>query len=152
MENLFEINLGTGLSSIGFGATKEEVEARLGKPEQIENVDEIIDQPTTVWHYKKNNISLFFDEKKTKKFVSVDIENKKSLLWGEKIFELSEDEIVIMFRGRGMYLFESEIQEWGEKRLSFDEGNIDFYFVEGEMTSINFGYITEGAQTLILPN
>jgi len=68
------------------------------------------------------------------------------------IFNFTEKQVIGLFKDKGIYLFEQEYHEWGEKRLSFDEANIDFYFEKNRLVSINYGLISEGTQTLILPN
>ena len=49
-------------------------------------------------------------------------------------------------------LTDSEKQEWGEKRLSFDEAGLDCYYENGRLTSINFGVIDELNNFEFLPN
>ncbi len=57
-----------------------------------------------------------------------------------------------MFKSNGILLYETELQEWGEKRLSFDNENIDFYFEKNTLTSVNYGRITPNSSILILSN
>ncbi len=73
------------------------------------------------------------------------------ILWGHKIFELNEKQIIDLFKSKGISDFETELHEWGEKRLSFDEANIDFYFEKSKLCSINYGK-SEMDLPLILPN
>ena len=53
---------------------------------------------------------------------------------------------------KGVTNFETEVHEWGEKRLSFDELNIDFYFEKNSLSSINYGKPENESTFLILPN
>ena len=110
--------------------------------------------PSTVWHYWSHGFSLFFDHAHQKSFTCAEIDNHSALLWECKIFELKENEIIALFREKGFYNNDEEKHEWGEKRLSFDDAMIDFYFENGKMTSINFGIQVEHNQdkVLILPN
>jgi len=57
-----------------------------------------------------------------------------------------------LFKKKGVTNFETEVQEWGEKRLSFDELNIDFYFEKNILSSINYGKPENESTFLILPN
>ena len=34
---------------------------------------------------------------------------------------------------------DADEEDWGERRISFPEGNVDFYFDEGELVSIILG-------------
>ena len=49
-------------------------------------------------------------------------------------------------------LTDTEKQDWGEKRLSFDEAGLDCYFENGRLSSINFGVIDEPNNFEFLPN
>lgn len=93
----------------------------------------------------------FFDEKNEQIFCCVEIDNPDVVLWGQKIFDFSEKQIVDLFKTKGITSFETEMHEWGEKRLSFDESNIDFYFEKNKLSSINYGK-SEMDLPLILPN
>jgi hypothetical protein len=73
-------------------------------------------------------------------------------LWGQKIFDLKEKQIIELFKANGITKHESEQHEWGEKRISFDEANIDFYFEKNKLVSINYGKSTLDQTILILPN
>lgn len=152
MDRALEIKIGLGLSSLVFGATMKDAEKAFGIAEDTESVDELNETPTTVWYYTENGFTLFFDDQIHELFNCVDIENPASELWGEKVFDMSEDEIIILFKKKGLLEYESELHEWGERRLSFDEVNIDFYFVEEKLKSINYGKLIHDTEVLILPN
>ena len=128
-----------------------DVEKVFGKAGESEFLDDIDDWQSTVWHYWDSGFSLFFDEKNKQMFCCVEIDNPDVTLWGQKIFEFSEKQIVDLFKSKGITSFETEIHEWGEKRLSFDESNIDFYFEKNKLSSINYGK-SEMDLPLILPN
>ena len=129
-----------------------EVEKVFGKAEESELLDDIEDCQSTVWHFWENGFSLFFDESNNQLFCSVEIDNSDVVLWGQKIFSLNEKGIVELFKSKGFSVFETETHEWGEKRLSFDEVNIDFYFDKNKLSSINYGKPENDSTFLILPN
>jgi len=130
-----------------------EVEKILGKPEEIELLDDMEDCESTVWHYWDLGFSLFFDENNNKVFGCVEIDNEDTLLWGKKIFSMTEKEIIALFKSKNYTNHETEMHEWGEKRLSFDDANIDFYFEKNKLTSINYGKpLNNTSPVLILPN
>ncbi len=151
MNVLLDIQIGIGFANLQFGCKQDEVEQYFGKPTSVEIMNEGEGYDVTVWHYDLG-FSIFFDDWEPKRFVCVDVDAKKAILWGKNVFEMKEHEIIGLFKKQGMYLYEVEEQAWGEKRLSFDEANVDFYFENGELLSVYYGIIKEGAQTLILPN
>lgn len=136
---LLEIRPVIGLSELLFGATMAEAEKLFGKAEQSELLDDIEEYQSTVWHYWENGFSLFFDEDDDKVFCCVEIDNNEVVLWGQKIFNLNEKQIITLFNNKGIKEYETELHEWGEKRLSFDAANIDFYFEKNKLSSINYG-------------
>jgi hypothetical protein len=146
-----EIKPLTGLSELLFGSTMSDAEKALGKAEETEFLDDIEEFRSTVWHYWENGFSLFFDENNSQLFCCVEIDNEDVRLWGKKIFDLNEKQIIELFKSKGIITFETEQHEWGEKRLSFDEANIDFYFEKNKLSSINYGK-SEMDLPLILPN
>jgi hypothetical protein len=141
MVESLQIKLGFGLFNISFGSIMADVEILLGQPEAVELLDEIEESQSTVWHYWELGFSLFFSENKNQTFYSVEIDNPEALLWGVKIFTLKEKQIIELFKNKGINTCETEIHEWGEKRLSFDDSNIDFYFEKNKLCSINYGLI-----------
>jgi hypothetical protein len=141
-----------GLSNLPFGSAMDEIEKVLGKPDETEVLDDIDDCQSVVWHYWEQGFSLFFDENNNQLFGCVEIDNEETLLWGKKIFKMSEKEIIELFKSKSYSLYETEVHEWGEKRLSFDSANIDFYFEKNKLTSINYGKSLIDPHLLILPN
>lgn len=151
MSLILEIKPILGLSDLQFGASMIEAEKIFGKAEESEFLDDIDGCQSTVWHYWEQGFSLFFDEKNKQLFCCVEIDNPDVILWGRKIFDFSEKQIVDLFKNKGITVFETELHEWGEKRLSFDESNIDFYFEKNKLSSINYGK-SEMDLPLIFPN
>jgi hypothetical protein len=129
-----------------------EIEKILGTPEETEVLDDMEDCQSTVWHFWNYGFSLFFDENNQQRFGCVEIDNENTTLWGKRIFELNEKEIIALFREKNYTEFETEVHEWGEKRLSFDAANIDFYFEKNKLSSINYGKQLSDPHILILPN
>lgn len=147
-----EIKPRIGLGDLHFGATMEEAERYLGKAEDVELLDEEEGYTTSVWHYWEKGYSLFFNAEHNNVFSCVEIDNSDSILWGEKVFNLNEDELKELFKKNGYTNIETEQQEWGEKRISFDDLLVDCYFENGRLTSINYGIYIDSNRVLILPN
>jgi hypothetical protein len=147
-----EIKPCVGLSTLLFGAKPNEAEECFGSPEDKELIDDIEEAKSTVWHYWEQGFSLFFDEGSNNEFCCVEIDNPQTILWGIKIFDLNEKKIIDLFQQNGYTLSDSELHDWGEKRISFDDANIDFYFQKNKLVSINFGKQAMATKILILPN
>jgi hypothetical protein len=68
------------------------------------------------------------------------------------IFKLKETQIIDLMKQNGFSFSDSEQQEWGEKRISFDDAGLDCYFENGKLVSINFGVIDDINNYVFLPN
>jgi hypothetical protein len=138
-----EIKLGIGLSALKFGESMAAAENIFGKPVEVQLIDDIEDFKTTLWHYWEDGFTLFFDEQNQHLLYSVEINNSASQLWQQPIFELKEKQIIELFKNNTILNHETEQQDWGEKRLSFDEVNVDFYFSSNKLVSINYSQLTK---------
>ena len=148
-----QINLLKGFCTLNFGVSAVDAELVFGKPEEIQVLDDpILETSCTVFHYWESGFSLFFDNKNAVKFGSVEVDNEDTLLFDTELFKLKEQQVIDLMKQHNFPLTDSEKQEWGEKRLSFDEAGLDCYFENGKLTSINFGVIDEPNNFEFLPN
>lgn len=153
MTNHIEIKPDIGINDLVFGASMQDAEQIFGKPEDIELLDDIEESKSIVYHYWKSGFSLFFDENNNQLFCCVEVDNKNAYLWEKQIFNFNEKQIIDLLNLKGYSEYESELHEWGEKRLSFEKANMDFYFEKNKLISINYGSSLEhNASILILPN
>ncbi len=130
-----------------------DAELVFGKPEEIQVLDDtILETSCSVYHYWNSGFSLFFDNKNAMKFGSVEVDNEDTLLFGQKIFSLTEQQLIDLMKEHNYTLTDTEKQDWGEKRLSFDDAGLDCYFENGRMSSVNFGVIDELKTFEFLPN
>ena len=138
MEANLEIKIHQGLGDLHFGMQIEDVIQKLGKATDIEVLDDVEEIQTTVLHYSELGIALFFDGN-SPVLKCIDIYNEDTLISGQKVFEKNKQEVVAIMRE--LKFFEEDIEEelWGEKRVTFVEANIDFFFEEDELVSIVFG-------------
>jgi len=148
-----QINLLKGFCTLNFGVSAVDAELVFGKPEEIQVLDDnILETSCTVYHYWDSGFSLFFDNKNSMKFGSVEVDNKDTLLFGKELFSLNEQQLIELMKEHNYTLTDTEKQDWGEKRLSFDEAGLDCYFENGKMSSVNFGVIDELNTFEFLPN
>src|SRR5688572_17330325 len=111
-----EIKPKVGLNNLIFGLAKVEAELILGNAEEMERFDSGDDYQTEVLHYWTNGFSLFFDQRNNYILSCVEIDNEETVLWGEKIFSLTEEQIIELFSKQGYIQKDMEEHEWGERR------------------------------------
>ncbi|MEA5111024.1 MAG: hypothetical protein VB072_11390 [Lentimicrobium sp.] len=136
-----EILLLEGLNELKFGDSPQTVENTLGKPLEIENLGDEADEDldTILWNYDKEGLTVFFEGKNNHVLSCFETDNEEVTLFGKKIFGLNEQEITSLMKENGLSQIDSDEEEWGERRVSFDEGLIDFYFQDGKLVTVNWG-------------
>ncbi|MBI3509678.1 MAG: hypothetical protein HY064_03370 [Bacteroidetes bacterium] len=136
----YEAELLKHFGGVPFGASTEVIVSAMGSPEETENLDSGDGTLAPVWHYWSRGFSLFFDNEDGTRFCCVEADNSVILkMLDTHVFKLNEDELRRLMKKYGFTQIEEELHEWGEKRLTFDEANVDYYFEKGIMVSINFG-------------
>ncbi len=153
MFNAPEIKLLQGFCSLNFGASQEDAILVFGEPDEIQKInDDILNNSSLVAHYWDLGFSLFFDNHFNKRFCSVEIDNKESLLYDCKLFALKEKELIQLLLQNGHALSDKENHPWGEKRVSFDSISLDCYFEHNKLVSVNFGVLDSGTYFNYFPN
>ena len=148
-----QINLLSDFSNYKFGQSIAEAELLFGKAEETQVLDDpILETSCTVLHYWDLGFSLFFDNKNFKKFSSVEVDNDETTLFSKAVFKLKEVQLIELMKENNFALTDTEQQEWGEKRISFDEAGLDCYFENGKLVSLNFGVIDDINNYVFLPN
>lgn len=132
------INIKQGLGDVRFNMPVEEVVALLGNADEVENIDNAADEPTTVLRYNNHGITLFF-EGENPVLACIDVSNEECTLLDKRIFDMNERQLVELMVANKYLEQDADEEEWGERRVSFPEGNIDFFFDEGELVSIIIG-------------
>lgn len=127
-----------GLGDIRFNMPVEETVALLGTADEVENIDNAADEPTTVLRYNNMGLTLFF-EGENPQLACIDTCNTDCSLFGEEVFDLDEQMLVRLMVKNGYAEQDVDEEDWGERRVSFPEGNVDFYFDKGELVSIILG-------------
>jgi hypothetical protein len=133
-----EITLRRGIGDITFGMPVEEIVARLGNPDEVENIDNAADESTTVLRYNELGLTLFC-EGDNPVLACIDVANEECTLFGEPLFGLEERSIVELMVRHNYTEEDADEEDWGERRISFPEANVDFYFDQGELVSIILG-------------
>lgn len=132
-----ELTIKKGLGDILFGMPVEEVTALLGEPTEVDNIDNAADESTTVLRYE-DRFTLFF-EGDNPTLSCMDITDESVTLFGSDIFDMGETEIVQLMVAHNYFEQDVDTEDWGERRVSFNEGNIDFFFEDDELLSVVIG-------------
>ena len=96
------------------------------------------DESTTVLRYNDLGLTLFC-EGDNPTLACIDVANEDCTLFGEHIFDLEERDLVNMMVKNNITEQDVDEEDWGERRVTFNEGNIDFYYDNGELVSIIMG-------------
>ena len=132
------LNIKKGIGNIEFGMPVEEIVKLLGMADEVENIDNAADESTTVLRYNNDGMTLFC-EGENPELACVDVSNEDCTLFGEKVFDLDERALVALMVKNDFTEQDVDEEDWGERRVTFIEGNIDFYFDKGELVSIILG-------------
>jgi hypothetical protein len=133
-----KINIKQGIGDLRFSMPVEEVVSLLGAADEVENIDNAADEPTTVLRYNDLGLTLFF-EGENPQLACIDVCNEECMLFGHEVFDMDERQIVDLMVKNSYVEQDVDEEDWGERRVSFPEGNIDFFMDEGELVSIVMG-------------
>jgi hypothetical protein len=148
-----EIRLLQGFCTLDFGQSKETAMGIFGEPNETQTLkDEVLNNTSLVYHYWDKGYSLFFDANRNNAFCSVEIDNREAILFDTKLFSLREKELIALLKQNGHALTDTEMHEWGEKRLSFDSAGLDCYFEHNRLVSVNCSEAEADSPFFYFPN
>ncbi len=131
-----------GMDEIRFGCTPELVRSAFGEPEDVEELESAIDGnvESIVWNYPDQGLNFFFDAANGEPILStIESDNLETMLFNLKIFNITRDNVIAMMYENGFSDIEEDDETWGEHRVTFDDAQIDFYFVDQELTLVSWG-------------
>lgn len=134
----YTINIKKGIGELLFDMSVEDVKHLLGEPTEIETIDNGMDEETLVLHYDELGLTLFF-EGEPRLLNCIDTDNEETVLFGQKVYEMQEKEVAHLMVTNNYFAEDIENESWGERRVSFSEANVDFFFEDDELVSIVFG-------------
>ena len=134
----FDIHIKQGIGDLKFDMPVEEVVAILGEADEVETIDNAIDETTTVLRYH-DSLTLFFEGPYNPTLSCIDITNEDATLFGKEIFDMNEKEIVRLMVDNHYFEQDADNEDWGERRITFNEGNIDFFLEDDELMSVIIG-------------
>ncbi len=139
----FVIGLHQGMDTLEFGVSIARAKEILGEPSEIEVLDKLDDDElnTQLFYYNDLGLTVFFEGDGEPILSCFETDNADTTLFGLKIFALTEAQIIQLMNEHGFIDIDSEVEEWGEKRVSFDDALIDFYFENDKLTTVNWGIV-----------
>lgn len=100
---------------------------------------------TLIHHFDETGITIYYDDLEDPILSNFETDNPDVTLFGSKVFEMTEEEIIAMMKENGYEEYEidevdsddeeDEVDKW----ISFDEALIDFLFQDGKVVNVNWG-------------
>jgi len=132
-----------GLGELKFGASKAEVIEYLGKPDEEEIIEDEEIGNSLIMHFFDSAVSVFFENPDDPVLNNFETDNPDAMLFGKHIFTLNEDEVKKLMNKNGFNDLDEELMESDdfdtEKRVSFDDAMVDFFFEDNVLTAVNWG-------------
>ena len=144
MSNKLEIRPLVGFGELKFGADQSDVENYLGEPQEIEDLPgEVDESDAEVWNYWNEGHTVFFEKDMENKCTCFETDNEEAILFGKNIFDLNEKQIIELMETNGYREIDTEDEEWGERRISYSDAVMDFYFEENQLISVSWGVMID---------
>lgn len=139
----YEIIPNEGLGELKFGMKMDQFIDTYGEPEEIDTFDDDEELNTTVLHYWTQGFSIFFVGLYSQILAGIETDHPDATLFGKKIMNLPEEEIVSLMNNNGQSHYEVEVEEEKDKMLSYDLSMMDFFFREDKLVYMNFGVLVD---------
>ncbi len=136
----YEVRPNAGLGDLEFGINIDEFIVRYGEPDEVDNFDEDEEMNTTLLHYWKKGLSVFFVGLTNQILAGIETDHSDTTVFGKKVMGLPESELVALMAENGHKSYEREVEE-NDTRLSFDISMMDFFFRDGKVIFMNFGVL-----------
>ena len=144
MSNKLEIRPLVGFGELKFGADQSDVENYLGEPQEIEDLPgEADESDAEVWNYWDQGHTVFFEKDMENKCTCFETDNDEAILFGKNIFDLNEKQIIELMETNGYREIDTEDEEWGERRISYSDAVMDFYFEDDQLISVSWGVMID---------
>ena len=143
-----EIKPREGFGGLKFRATKNEVIEYLGEP----NEEEVFENEEKtgsmlICHFWDKATSAFFENPKNPVLNTLETDNPDATLFGKAVFAMKEAEIKALMEENGYTELDEEMMEdeefENEKRVSYDDALMDFFFEGDVLTAVNWGIESE---------
>lgn len=133
-----------GFGDLKFGTTQSDVENFLGEPEEIEDLPgEVDESDAEVWNYWDDGHTVFFEKDLGGRCTCFETDNDTSTLFGKHVFDMTEAQLTEHMKANGYDEVDAEDEEWGERRVSFTDAVMDFYFESDRLISVSWGVLID---------
>lgn len=138
------ISLGEGIGLLYFGMNTQEVEQLLGKPDEVETLDDDDDEiGGTTWHYDNLGLSCSFEEGDDLTLTSLSATDNKYTLRGKSLIGITYDDFeeIVEELDLGRMEYDNITEGDGPKQvvLEFNDESISFWFDDNILTEIQWG-------------
>ena len=93
--------------------------------------------------YYEAGITIFFEGREKSVVACIETENPDSTMFGKTIFNMTEADIISLMTSKGFEVAEIETETTGERRVSYDDAMIDFFFLDGDLVFVNWGVLVD---------
>ncbi len=148
-----EIKAGIGVGAIRFGIERAQVEAILGKPDEIEHHEE---EGTVSWHYDELDLSLAFDQEEGWKLVTMAVTDAKYTYEDKSVLGMSYANFKAFIKP---LIFGEMIEEDYSTNetpnhllIDVDELSMNFWFEGGALSEVQWSPLFDDEEMVIWPN
>ncbi len=145
----YKITPNLGFDEIKFGIDLDSFVEKYGEPEDIDSIHEDEEFSTTVLHYWKDGVSIFFVGTVNPVLAGVETDHPEAELYGEKIMDRTKEDIVSLMKKNGHTKYEVENEEYSgdgdekDLRVSYESSMMDFFFRDNLLVYMNFGVLVD---------
>lgn len=144
-----EIKAGQGLGEIKFGMNREQVQALLGDPDEIDQDGDAEDYIMESWHYDAYDMSMSFDEGEEFRLVTIAASAEEYTINGQQLIGLNKTDLITKLRmlefGKLSFEDVSEDDDENHSLVSAEEFAVNFWLEDDEVTEIQWTpvFVTE---------
>ena len=139
-----------GFGEIPFGMSLDDAVKVLGMPDYYEELNDMEETENRSIYYEYGSLdtNIYFEGITKSVAACFETENEKSLLYGNKVFDLNREQVIELMRENGFVELEEEDED-GEHRVSFEDAMIDFFFDGDVMTAVSWGVLVDDQGNII---
>ena len=137
-----EIKPKEGFGEIKFGEILDNVVMLLGEPQELDSFEDEEELNMLILHYWDLGFSIIFEGTFKQVVAGFETDHPDATIYGKKAIGMSEKDVISVMKEHGYPEFETDMED-GDKRLTFEELLLDFYFRDGKVIYINWGALVD---------
>lgn len=134
---------GVGFDKIKFGMTQDEVESILGEPDEVEEQNYGDGESAEVYYYDEIGVSMSFDAEEEFRLVEISLEDEEFILLDTIHVGQPLEEVLSLADKAELGEYDSEDLSndgfEGKELFTFEKDNINFWFDDQILSSIQIG-------------